>query len=168
MYIVQESTAHCVFVHFLCCIKICHQMQSFQETPISRCCNCEPISEQAVSLGRMAIFPAVLVDNLPRHLQQNTKKAANVLLGQDRREMMFWRLHTDAPNFLVVFRDTEERNAYYHSPFLQEVRGPSESVDYSCNMESFKVTLVRWLAEKEWTQASVYTARYSLSVFPTR
>ena len=69
----------------------------------------------------MAIFPAVLVDNLPRHLQQNTKKAANVLLGQDRREMMFWRLHTDAPNFLVVFRDTEERNAFFHSPFLQEV-----------------------------------------------
>jgi len=69
----------------------------------------------------MAIFPAVLVDNLPMHLQQNTKKAANVLLGQDRREMMFWRLHTDAPNFLVVFRDTEERNAYFHSPFLQEV-----------------------------------------------
>ena len=113
----------------------------------------------------MAIFPAVLVDNLPRHLQQNTKKAANVLLGQDRREMMFWRLHTDAPNFLVVFRDTEERNAYFHSPFLQEVHGLSESVDYSSKMESFKVFLVRWLTEKEWTRAPVYTARYC--VFPT-
>jgi len=78
----------------------------------------------------MAIFPAVLVDNLPRHLQQNTKKAANVLLGQDRREMMFWRLHTDAPNFLVVFRDTEERNAFFNSPFLQEVLG-REGVDAS-------------------------------------
>jgi len=78
----------------------------------------------------MAIFPAVLVDNLPMHLQQNTKKAANVLLGQDRREMMFWRLHTDAPNFLVVFRDTEERNAFFHSPFLQEVLG-REGVDAS-------------------------------------
>ena len=84
----------------------------------------------------MAIFPAVLVDNLPMHLQQNTKKAANVLLGQDRREMMFWRLHTDTPNFLVVFRDTEERNAFFHSPFLQEVHGPSEFVDCSDKMES--------------------------------
>ena len=84
----------------------------------------------------MAIFPAVLVDNLPRHLQQNTKKAANVLLGQDRREMMFWRLHTDTPNFLVVFRDTEERDAFFHSPFLQEVHGPSEFVDCSDKMES--------------------------------
>ena len=69
----------------------------------------------------MAIFPAVLVDNLPRHLQHNTKKAASVLLGQNRKEMMFWRLHTDAPNFLVVFRDAEQRNAFFHSPFLQEV-----------------------------------------------
>ena len=87
------------------------------------------ISEKADSLGKMAIFPAVLVDNLPRHLQQNTKKAANVLLGQDRREMMFWRLHTDAPNFLVVFRDTEERNAFFNSPFLQEVHEASKSFD---------------------------------------
>ena len=37
------------------------------------------------------------------------------------------------------------------------------NLDYSCKMESFKVTLVRWLAEMEWTQASVYTAKYSFS-----
>merc|ERR1719209_1145519 len=43
---------------------------------------------------------------------------------------MFWRLHTDAPNFLVVFRDTEERNAFFNSPFLQEVLG-REGVDAS-------------------------------------
>ena len=77
----------------------------------------------------MAIFPAVLVDNLPRHLQHNTKKAASVLLGQNRKEMMFWRLHTDAPNFLVVFRDTEERNAFFNSPFLQEVQEAPKSFD---------------------------------------
>ena len=53
---------------------------------------------------------------------RGTKKAASVLLGQNRREMMFWRLHTDAPNFLVVFRDAEQRNAFFHSPFLQEVQ----------------------------------------------
>ena len=79
------------------------------------------IAENTVA-SRMAIFPAVLVDNLPRHLQHNTKKAASVLLGQNRKEMMFWRLHTDAPNFLVVFRDAEQRNAFFHSPFLQEVQ----------------------------------------------
>lgn len=69
----------------------------------------------------MAIFPAVLVDNLPRHLQQNTKKTANVLLGQDRQEMMFWRLHRDAPNFLVVFRDRGERDTFLNNEILQEV-----------------------------------------------
>ena len=70
----------------------------------------------------MAIFPAVLVGNLPRHLQQNTKKTANVLLGQDRQEMMFWRLHRDAPNFLVVFRDRGERDTFLNNDLLQEVR----------------------------------------------
>ena len=109
----------------------------------------------------MAIFPAVLVDNLPRHLQQNTKKAANVLLGQDRREMMFWRLHTDAPNFLVVFRDTEERNAFFHSPFLQEVYGTFESDELFLRM-----ILGRYLAGKEWTRAPVFTARYRMISLP--
>ena len=71
---------------------------------------------------KMAIFPAVLVGNLPRHLQQNTKKTANVLLGQDRQEMMFWRLHRDAPNFLVVFRDRGERDSFLNNDLLQEVR----------------------------------------------
>ena len=79
------------------------------------------VSEDKHNL-KMAIFPAVLVGNLPRHLQQNTKKTANVLLGQDRQEMMFWRLHRDAPNFLVVFRDRGERDTFLNNDLLQEVR----------------------------------------------
>ena len=80
------------------------------------------VSEDINTTKKMAIFPAVLVGNLPRHLQQNTKKTANVLLGQDRQEMMFWRLHRDAPNFLVVFRDRGERDTFLNNDLLQEVR----------------------------------------------
>ena len=70
----------------------------------------------------MTVFPALLIENLPNFLRHDAKKAANFLLGQDRKAMMFWRLHSNLPMFLVVFRHKEDRDVFYRSKIVQEVR----------------------------------------------
>ena len=40
---------------------------------------------------------------------------------QDRKEMMFWRLHSSLPTFLVVFRRREERDQFPRRRELQEL-----------------------------------------------
>ena len=69
----------------------------------------------------MAIFPAVFVENLPLSLRSDAKKTASVLLGQDREGVMFWRLHSGLPHFLVVFRRRENRDGFHQSKDLLEV-----------------------------------------------
>ena len=70
----------------------------------------------------MTMFPAIVIENLPNFLRHDAKKAANFLLGQDRQAIMFWRLHSNLPVFLVVFRHREERDVFYRSKIVQEVR----------------------------------------------
>ena len=69
----------------------------------------------------MTIFPAVFLENLPNCLCYNAKKTASILLGQDREAILFWRLHSSLPKFLVVFRRKEDRDAFYKRKALQEV-----------------------------------------------
>ena len=70
----------------------------------------------------MTVFPAVFLENLPVFLRENDKKTASILLGRERTGIIFWRLHPSLPKFLVVFRTREERDAFYNSKLLQEVR----------------------------------------------
>ena len=76
----------------------------------------------------MAIFPAVLVENLPSFLQSDAKKTVSVLLGQDREEVIFWRLHSGLPQFLVVFRRRENRDGFHQSKDLLEVSGKLDNL----------------------------------------
>ena len=82
---------------------------------------------EATATVEMAIFPAVLVDNLPLFLRSNAKKTANAVLGQDRDGIMFWRLHPGLPQFLVVFKRREERDSFHGGQALVEVGGKSSS-----------------------------------------
>ena len=70
----------------------------------------------------MTVFPALLIENLPNFLRHDAKKTANFLLGQDRQAIMFWRLHSNLPIFLVVFRHKEDRDVFFRSKIVQEVR----------------------------------------------
>ena len=70
----------------------------------------------------MTVFPALLIENLPNFLQHTAKKTADFLLGQDRQGIIFWRLHSNLPMFLVVFRYKEERDVFYRSKIVQQVR----------------------------------------------
>ena len=63
----------------------------------------------------MAIFPAVFLENLPSYLCQSSKKTASILLGLGREGIIFWRLHSSLPKFLVVFRRTEDRDSFHSS-----------------------------------------------------
>ena len=76
----------------------------------------------------MTVFPAVFLENLPIFLRENEKKTASILLGRERTGIIFWRLHPSLPNFLVVFRAREDRDAFYNSKLLQEVRNDSLSL----------------------------------------
>ena len=69
--------------------------------------------------------PAVILSNIPKHLMKNGQTISQAVLGSKTGKEVgacFWKLHSNQPKFMIIFKHKTDRDSWHKSsPLLKDV-----------------------------------------------
>ena len=100
----------------------------------------------------MTASPAVILNNIPKHLMKNGQMISQAVLGSKTGKEVgacFWKIHSNQPKFMVIFKHKTDRDSWHkNSSLLKDV------------MVKHGVSLVWYCRDRDLVIAEVEGSKY--------
>ena len=102
----------------------------------------------------MTASPAVILNNIPKHLMKNGQMISQAVLGSKTGKEVgacFWKIHSNQPKFMIIFKHKTDRDSWHkNSSLLKDVM----------EKHGVRTTLVWYCRDRDPVIAEVEGSKY--------